>query len=322
MSASISGRLSELNPIPDHQTPRMVEKSVAYTGERRSSLSFFYQFPRIILRWHGSVLPYILIELSFAIGLGFVATYVAADEDIDPAGHGLVGTLLAFLVVFRSQMAWGQYTEGRAHIGNLASCSRALAVDALGPLGLAAAEAGEAELPREAHELSRLLKLFYYTCIEHLRSSSGEVAWDYVQRVALSYSTPREAEWLRSEFGPAQPMGQRQKVMTKAASSKPGRRVSLPTDYGAELSTAFGLAANRGEGEALLRLENRARSALTGRLGSATVARKPCRVSVGSQAHVPRRPCVHAAPGTERPHAPQAGDTTTASCSTTSRAAS
>ena len=176
------------------------------------------------MRWHGSVLPYILIELSIGVCLSFVAMHVAPKEGIDPTGHGLVGTLLAFLVVFRSQMAWGPYTEGRAHLGTLASCSRALAIDALGPLVLAASEAGEVVLPLEAHELARLLKLFYYSCIEHLRSGTGQLAWDYAQRVALSYASPREAEWLRSEFGPAQETGQSQKVLAQHTASD-GRRV-------------------------------------------------------------------------------------------------
>ena len=32
-------------------------------------------------------------------------------------GHQIIGVLLAFLVVFRSQIAWSLYWEGRGHLG-------------------------------------------------------------------------------------------------------------------------------------------------------------------------------------------------------------
>ena len=45
----------------------------------------------------------------------------------------MAGTLLAFLVVFRSQIAWGMYTEGRAHAGVLVGTSRSLAIEVCPP---------------------------------------------------------------------------------------------------------------------------------------------------------------------------------------------
>ena len=91
-------------------------------------LSFFYQWPQIILRMRGSVLPYVFFEVLIAIGVSFLALYVTPDETYEAIGHQLVGTLLAFLVVFRSNIAWGMYAEGRAHIGQLIHASRVMAI--------------------------------------------------------------------------------------------------------------------------------------------------------------------------------------------------
>ena len=57
-------------------------------------------------------------------------------------GHQIIGVLLAFLVVFRSQIAWSLYWEGRGHLGALVSRSRCLALEVLGALSHAAVEEG------------------------------------------------------------------------------------------------------------------------------------------------------------------------------------
>lgn len=51
-----------------------------------------------------------------------------------PVGHQIGGTLLAFLVVFRSQIALNMYLEGRSHLGAIMAGSKALAMQILAPL--------------------------------------------------------------------------------------------------------------------------------------------------------------------------------------------
>ena len=114
--------------------PKKVESNTNYTGERASIFSFFFQFPEIIFRWNGSVLKYIVIEVCLATGLGIVAYYYCADEQIKPIGHQIVGVLLAFLVVFRNQIAWGMYSSGRGHVESLKASSYQLATEATGVL--------------------------------------------------------------------------------------------------------------------------------------------------------------------------------------------
>ena len=58
---------------------RFVETNVNYAGERPSALGFFFMFRDIIFRRDGSVLGFILIETSIAVGLSFVAMSTCPD---------------------------------------------------------------------------------------------------------------------------------------------------------------------------------------------------------------------------------------------------
>ena len=134
------------------------ERAVDYGGESASLFSFFKMFPTIIFRTRGSVIPLILVEIIISVGLGVVAWAMTDYGFCDPnkcdgawyylketgreKGHGIIGVLLAFLVVFRSQIAWGMYWEGRNHIGSLVRSSRCLAIELLSSLGHASVEDG------------------------------------------------------------------------------------------------------------------------------------------------------------------------------------
>ena len=118
----------------------MVERDTGYAGEAPSFLSFFYQWPLIILRYRGSVLPFIFVEVLLSIGVSVIALHFLPDETYSPIGHQLVGTLLAFLVVFRSNISWGMYTEGRSHVGQLIHTSRVVAIQMIEDLAIDLAE--------------------------------------------------------------------------------------------------------------------------------------------------------------------------------------
>ena len=142
--------------------PAKVERDLGYRGDRPSFFSYFTQFPNIIFMIKGSVLQYVLIELGISVGLSLVALHVVPDEEFEPIGHQLVGVLLAFLVVFRSQIAWNMFLEGRGHIGSLIASARVIAIQMVEDLafGLSTNVKGAAF---EAEEGVRLLKLFYCT---------------------------------------------------------------------------------------------------------------------------------------------------------------
>ena len=139
------------------------ERAVDYVGEKASMFSFFTNFYTIILRKRGSALPKIMIEIILATGLGVVAFLLTEDGIcgkhgakkckgffLPPStsrekGHAMIGVLLAFLVVFRSQIAWGMYMEGRNAVGRVVAMSRCLALELLASLAHACVEEGISE---------------------------------------------------------------------------------------------------------------------------------------------------------------------------------
>ena len=179
-----------------------VEKNTTYNGERPSPFSFCTQFAEVIFRLNGSVIPNVVIEISVAVALSVLAIYRFEDEKWAPIGHQIVGVLLAFLVVFRSQSAMGQYMEGRNHVEKLISDMRLIADEVLSSLAVLASKEVVAikegqtfeevaskkdkefkQAKRETVEVLRLLKLYYFATIEHCRSSEGYEPWSYAQDV-------------------------------------------------------------------------------------------------------------------------------------------
>jgi len=224
--------------------PKKVEHDSSYAGERPGLFSFFWQFPSIICRLRGSVLQFVLIEVAISIGLSVVALRLLPDEQIDVVGHQLVGTLLAFLVVFRSNIAWNMYFEGRAHVGELITSARVLAVMIIEDVVLGQGRSGN---EFEVEEGMRLLKLFYYTIVEHVRSDGGFEVWSFAHRVAYSFATPAEVELLLAEFGPPQADGRRWPVISVDA---PGQAAAFNPEARGDY---------RGLATTSARLENRAR---------------------------------------------------------------
>jgi hypothetical protein len=136
-------------------------------------------------------------------------------EKWSPVGHQIAGVLLAFLVVFRTQIAWGQYYEGRNHLGSLLASSRDLANELIGAATVAcqlgsaggddATERARVEkLVADVEEAMRLLKLFYFVVIEHARSSEGHRAWHTAHAAAYEFTTKHERDIFDAEFGPVQ----------------------------------------------------------------------------------------------------------------------
>lgn len=182
----------EVRVLGERKRKLFVETDVIYAGERPSALGFFFMFKDIIFRTDGSVLGFIVIETSIAIGLGFAALHVCPEEEWSHLGHQFVGVLLAFLAVFRSQNSHTLWEQGRVHTGKIITSARALANEVLGTLVQCHVADGKAVLPAEAHKMVRLLKLVYFVAVEHVRSSDGYEAWDFAQRVAYSLATDDE----------------------------------------------------------------------------------------------------------------------------------
>uniref|UniRef100_A0A7S4HSC6 Uncharacterized protein n=1 Tax=Prymnesium polylepis TaxID=72548 RepID=A0A7S4HSC6_9EUKA len=176
-----------------------IDRDSGYRGERASAFSFCFQFPDIICKLKGSVFPNILVEISIATIRGATnAQWRQESDTTHQVGHQIAGTLLSFLVVFRSQIAWNMYHSGYTAFNTLRSISVNLSNATLTSLIARCAESGE-PLPPEAYEVSRLLKLFFFLVVEHVRSSEGEGAWIWVQYVAYSFAHPHEIVELQAE---------------------------------------------------------------------------------------------------------------------------
>lgn len=165
----------------------VVELPIQYSGERPGTFSFFTQFPDIIFRRRGSVLPHIVVEITITIALSLVALLTVGGyswslqsepEDWSHFGHQLSGVLLAFLTVFRTQSSWAMLSEGSNTFLALVTSSRHVAVEVLGSSVEWGVKTGDARgVPAEALEVLRLLKLHLFLCIEHVRSDEGYTAW-------------------------------------------------------------------------------------------------------------------------------------------------
>ena len=75
---------------------------------------------------------FVVLETSISVILSFIALRYAPEEEFSPQGHTFVGTLLAFLTVFRSNTSYSLWEEGRICIGRVASASRVVANEILG----------------------------------------------------------------------------------------------------------------------------------------------------------------------------------------------
>ena len=116
----------------------VMEQKHGFHGEAVGLFHFFTQFRDVIFRYRGSVFPHILIELVLAFTLGWVAYFMhhnslwrapwyhagrqlsdygggdvgTGDGDFSASGHTMLGFLLGFLTVFRTQSGFTFFLEG------------------------------------------------------------------------------------------------------------------------------------------------------------------------------------------------------------------
>lgn len=123
--------------------------------------------------WRGTVFPAI-VSPSLAAVAAAAATIYAHDTfgfaGIDATGHLMLGVLVSFLSVFRSQQGYARYWEARGHVGALMSS----VVDAAS-LGAVHLEADDAAAAADARaELARLLRVYFTEVVVFLRHESVE----------------------------------------------------------------------------------------------------------------------------------------------------
>ena len=156
--------------------PRGEHNQKTYLGIKPGPFSFFTSITHVLLACRGSVMPNIVPEVILAGCMSFLACWInlrvwETPENLSYQGHAIVGVMLSFLVVFRSQIAWGMYSEGRAHIGTIVYGTRAVALEAVACLSAHQASIQEQLSPL----MEKLVRRLANAMAHHLCSSAPEV---------------------------------------------------------------------------------------------------------------------------------------------------
>ena len=210
--------------VGDEVQPRaIVEGTSKFRGEAIGWLVVLTQFRDVICRCKGSVLPKILVELVVTFSLGWLAYYMHHDVSLPfgladaPAlnasaeqlaleapvgltsGHSMLGFLLGFLIVFRTQSGFNFYLEALNNVTVLRSSIRSIGIEILGSLPREGLE--DPEIAELVLSVIRRLKLYYYAVVEHLRSNDSYSTWLEAHAMVLRLASDEEIEEFEIEFG-------------------------------------------------------------------------------------------------------------------------
>ena len=164
---------------------RIVDTDVVRPTDASSRVLNLDFIPR--LGWRGTVFPSVLSPVLcsiFSAACVLWAHYWRGFRGIDSTAHTVLGVLVSFLTVFRTQQASSRYWEGRGQLGMI----MAGVVDAA---SLSSIHLGDSHTDPERQaakrELARLLRLYFRETVRFLRRMSRET-----QRVS-NYWLPEDA---------------------------------------------------------------------------------------------------------------------------------
>lgn len=97
------------------------------TAAESSVWSFILYTPIVIFKYKGSIIPNLLPQIVITVGISILALYWSPFGDDPPTqGYTMVGFLLSFLMVFKTQVAYGQYWTALGHVEQAMHLSRCL----------------------------------------------------------------------------------------------------------------------------------------------------------------------------------------------------
>ena len=118
----------------------------------------------VVFRYHGTVLPRILMRTVAVAGIGAVLAYadIVLDWQVPLSGtvHAMVGVALGLLLVFRTNASYDRYWEGRKLLGGIVNNSRDMARQAASYL---------VESPAARDRVERYTIALYVTIRRYLR---------------------------------------------------------------------------------------------------------------------------------------------------------
>jgi putative membrane protein len=135
------------------------------TAAEASVWSFLIYTPSVILHYRGSIIPQLLPQVVIAVALSVVALYwnPYADSAGPLQGYTVVGVLLSFLMVFKTQTAYNQFWTALSHVENTMNLSRGLARAVCTLLDWEKADV----ISRRARRIVRLICLHWFIIIEY-----------------------------------------------------------------------------------------------------------------------------------------------------------
>lgn len=200
------GDLDEVE-IAGHHLPVIMEHMLSYQGESRSKWHFFSQFITFCT-WKGSILQFIMAEVLLTACFSALAYLIFHKPDMlglsealeppEPTAHTIIGGVLGFMLVFRTQQAYNFFLEGHVLVNDLTSVLRALAVDVLGAVPAKGLNPDEHQL---VLALVRHLKLFYFVVVEHVRSRTSKMDWAAAHAMVIKLASSAELAECELEFG-------------------------------------------------------------------------------------------------------------------------
>lgn len=146
---------------------------VVYPSES-SVWSFVTNTPRVIFHYRGSIIPHLLPQIVITVTLSIIALHYDIGEfGLDKSmmqGYSMVGFLLSFLLVFKTQTAYNQFWTAISHVESCMNLSRCLGMSVCTRFNWEKSEM----VPRYARRIIRLIALHWFVIIEYFgRSGPG-----------------------------------------------------------------------------------------------------------------------------------------------------
>jgi len=139
-----------------------------------SFFSFLLVTPRVIFWRRGSVIPSILLQVSICTGLSFVAIFwnplrLLPDDAKPLDAYTVMGFLISFLLVFKTQSAFNQNWLAITHVEQLMVIYREMGMGACTTFDW---DKGP-EVKEHARKLMRLLVLHFHVVVEYFRRTGA-----------------------------------------------------------------------------------------------------------------------------------------------------
>merc|ERR1719326_2605426 len=139
---------------------------VVYPSES-SVWSFVTNTPRVIFHYRGSIIPHLLPQIVITVTLSIIALHYDIGEfGLDKSmmqGYSMVGFLLSFLLVFKTQTAYNQFWTAISHVESCMNLSRCLGMSVCTRFNWEKSEM----IPRYARRIIRLIALHWFVIIEY-----------------------------------------------------------------------------------------------------------------------------------------------------------